>query len=149
MPEPQQHRIRTASATYTTAHGSAGSLTHWAREGIEPSSSRFLGGFVNHCATAGTSVNIFIYLFIYCLFAISWVAPVAYGGSQAKGRIGAVAVGLRQSHSNAGSEPESATYTTAHSNAGSLTHWARAGIEPATSWFLVGFVNDCATTGTP
>ena len=37
--------------------------------------------------------------------AISWAAPSAYGGSQARGRIGAVATGLRQSHSNAGSEP--------------------------------------------
>jgi len=26
-PEPQQRRIRAASATYTTAHGNAGSLT--------------------------------------------------------------------------------------------------------------------------
>ena len=52
---------------------------------------------------------------IYCLLsfvvvvvvvvAISWAAPAAYGGSQARGRIGAVATGLRQSHSNAGSEP--------------------------------------------
>ena len=32
------------------------------------------------------------------------------------------------------------TYTTAQGNAGSLTHWARPGIKPATSWFLVGFV---------
>ena len=47
-----------------------------------------------------------IYLFIYfCLFAISWAAPAAYGGSQTRGLIGAVAAGLRQSHSNAGSEP--------------------------------------------
>ena len=46
----------------------------------------------------------FIYLFI-CLFAISWAAPAAYGGSQARDRIGAVATGLCQSHSNAGSEP--------------------------------------------
>ena len=46
------------------------------------------------------------YLFIYfCLFAISWAAPAAYGGSQARGRIGVVATGLRQSHSNAGSGP--------------------------------------------
>ena len=30
---------------------------------------------------------------------------MAYGGSQARGLIGAVAAGLRQSHSNAGSEP--------------------------------------------
>ena len=29
---------------------------------------------------------------------------MAYGGSQARGRIGAAAAGLRQSHSNAGSE---------------------------------------------
>ena len=31
----------------------------------------------------------------------------------------------------------SAAYTTAHSNAGSLTHWGRPGIEPASSWILV------------
>ena len=41
------------------------------------------------------------------------------------------------------------TCTTAHSNAGSLTHWARPGMEPATSWFLAGCVNPWATTGTP
>ena len=32
-------------------------------------------------------------------------------------------------------------YTTAHGNAGSLTHRVRPGIKPATSWFLVGFVS--------
>ena len=32
------------------------------------------------------------------------------------------------------------TYTTAHSNTGSLTHQVRPGIEPASSWLLVGFV---------
>ena len=35
----------------------------------------------------------------------------------------------------------SVTYTTAHSNAGSLTHWARPGIEPTSSWILVRFVS--------
>ena len=30
-----------------------------------------------------------------------------------------------------------------------LNPQARPGTEPATSWFLVGFVNHCATTGTP
>ena len=30
----------------------------------------------------------------------------------------------------------SVTYTAAHSNARSLTHWARLGIEPASSWIL-------------
>ena len=48
---------------------------------------------------------LFIYLFFSCLFVISWATPMAYGGSQARGRIRAVATGLRQSHSNAGSEP--------------------------------------------
>ena len=47
---------------------------------------------------------IFIYLFL-SFFAISWPAPVGYGGSQARGPIGAVVAGLHQSHSNAGSEP--------------------------------------------
>ena len=70
------------------------------------------------CATTGTPDAIlfyFILFFVFCLFvflsfvvivvAISWAAPEAYGGSQARGLIGAVATGLRQSHSNAGSEP--------------------------------------------
>ena len=35
----------------------------------------------------------------------------------------------------------SATYTTAHGKARSLTHCVRPGIEPATSWFLVGFIS--------
>ena len=45
----------------------------------------------------------FTFIFFY-LFAISWTAPMAYGGSQARGRIGAVATRLCQSHSNTGSE---------------------------------------------
>ena len=59
-------------------------------------------------------------------------APMAYGVSQARGRIRATA------------QPQ--PY---HSNAGSLTHWARPGMEPASSWILVGFINHCATAGTP
>ena len=39
--------------------------------------------------------------------------------------------GLR--HSNTGIRAASATYTIAHSNTRSLTHWARPGIKPATS----------------
>ena len=42
----------------------------------------------------------------------------------------------------------SATYTTAHSNAGSF-HRASPGIEPTSSWILVRFVNHWATMGTP
>ena len=47
----------------------------------------------------------FMVFCLFCLFAVSWAAPVAYGGNQARGLIGAVAAGLCQSHSNAGSEP--------------------------------------------
>ena len=43
----------------------------------------------------------------------------------------------------------SANYTTAHGNVRSLTHWARPGIEPASSWMLVGLVNCWAMMGTP
>ena len=43
-------------------------------------------------------LNIFFFIF-------SRASPVAYGGSQARGPIGAVAVSLHQSHSNAGYEP--------------------------------------------
>ena len=46
----------------------------------------------------------FIFIYFY-LFATSWATPAAYGDSQARGLIGAVATGLRLSHSNAGSEP--------------------------------------------
>ena len=48
---------------------------------------------------------VFLSFVVVVVVAISWAAPAAYGGSQARGPIGAVATGLRQSHSNAGSEP--------------------------------------------
>ena len=47
--------------------------------------------------------------------------------------------GLYHSHSNARSE--SAIYTTAHSNAGSLTHSARPQIKPVSSWALCQVLN--------
>ena len=54
---------------------------------------------------ARTAFLSFFSFFFFCLFAISWIAPTAYGGSQARGPIGAVAASLHQSHSNSGSEP--------------------------------------------
>ena len=80
-------------------------------------------------------------LFPMTYFFFFRAAPVAHGNSQARGLIGTVATSLRRSHSNARSEPRlRPTYTSAHGNVGS-THWARPGIEPATSWFLVRFVS--------
>ena len=56
-----------------------------------------------------------------CVFR---AALAAYGGSQVRGPIGAVAAGLHHSHSNAGSP----------------THSARAGIELTSSWMLGGLL---------
>ena len=61
--------------------------------------------------------NILFYLFIY--FLPFRAACAAYGSSQARGRIGATAAGLRHSHSESGSELH---LLTAHGNDGSLTH---------------------------
>ena len=44
-------------------------------------------------------------LFIFTLFLLFRVTPVANGGSQARGRIRATAAGLLPSHSNIRSEP--------------------------------------------
>ena len=44
----------------------------------------------------------FFFFFFFCLFR---AFPMAYGDSQARGRIGAVAASLYHSHTNVGSEP--------------------------------------------
>ena len=44
--------------------------------------------------------------FLFMSLVFFRAAPTAYGGSQARGPIGAVAAGLRHSHSNAGSTPQ-------------------------------------------
>ena len=63
------------------------------------------------CYSCSTTYKIFIFLFLFLLFRASLVA---YGGSQARGPIGAIAASLRHSHSNIRSK--------AHGNARSLTH---------------------------
>ena len=90
------------------------------------------------------SFSFFLFLFLFS------ATPKAYGGSQARGWIRATAASLHHSHSNVGSKPSlQPTYTTAQGNAGSLTHLTRLGIEPKSSWILVGFISLCATKGTP
>ena len=44
-------------------------------------------------------------VFLFCFVLLFRAAPAAYGGSRARGGIGAVAAGLRHSHSNSGSKP--------------------------------------------
>ena len=55
----------------------------------------------------------FLFFGFFCLFFVLLslrATPVAYGGSQARGQIGAIVDGLFHSHSNAGSEAH-LTYT--------------------------------------
>ena len=65
---------------------------------------------------------VFFFFLIFCLFR---AILAAHGGSHARSWTGAAATGLHHSHSNAGS----------------LTHWGRPGIESATWWVLVRFVS--------
>ena len=54
--------------------------------------------------TAILHVIFLSFFFFFCLFAVFWAAPAAYGDSQARGPIRAVAASLRHSHGKAGSE---------------------------------------------
>ena len=95
---------------YTTAHGNPGSLTHWVRPGIKPVASWFLVGFISAaprwellpkilnilepiCMTFlksyVRSLDFFITFFFFLPFFRA--AAKAYGGSQARGPIGAAA----------------------------------------------------------
>ena len=93
-----------------------------------------------------------LFCFVFLLFRAT---PVAYGGSQANWRYSHWPTPKPQQGQI---QAASVTYTTAHSNAGSLTHWLRPGIEPATSWvsavpwwellfffFFVWFKGNCDT----
>ena len=75
--------------------------------------------------------------FFFCLFM---AVPTEYGSFQARGQIGAVATGLYHSHSNGWSEPHLQTIPQLTTTPDLLTHWARPGIEPASSWILIGFI---------
>ena len=50
----------------------------------------------------GSFVFLFFYFFVFLLIR---AAPIAYGGSQVRGSVGAAAAGLHHSHSKARSEP--------------------------------------------
>ena len=72
-----------------------------------------------------------------CLFRAT---PGAYGSSQARGWIRAVAAGLPANHSNAGSEPHLWPHTVALGNTAYLIHRARPGMETLSSWIPALFV---------
>ena len=60
------------------------------------------------CVYLDLDLDFFLFFFPFffcCCCCLFRAAPVAYGGSQARGQIGAIAAGLHHSHSNAGSQP--------------------------------------------
>ena len=92
--------------------------------------SRQLGKF-------GRLLFLFLLLCVY-LFCFFRATPMAYGSSQARDQIRAVAASLH--HSKHGIQAMTTTYTTTHGNARSLTHYVRPGIKPTSSWILVRFI---------
>ena len=81
-----------------------------------------------------------------CLFVCFRATPVVYGSPQARAQ-------------SCSCQPNTATatrdsscicdYTTAHGNAGYLTHWVRPRIKPTSSHILVRFLTYWATVGIP
>ena len=77
---------------------------------------------------------------VFGLFCLFRATHIGYGGSQDRGLISCSCRPVPEPQQR-GIWAASATYTTAHSNAGSWTHLARPGIKSTTSWFLVGFIS--------
>ena len=127
--------IWAASATYAAACSNAVSLTHWVRPEIGPASSQRLHWVSNPLNYNGNSWNLLFFFFVF-------LGPHTQHMEVPR-------LGVEWSYScwpipqlqQCQIWASSATYTTAHSNARSLTHWARPGTEPTTSWFLVGFIS--------
>ena len=67
QPQPQQFGIQVASPTCHTACGNARSLTHWARPGIEPTSSLSLHQFLNLLSHNRYSRKAFYYCILLSL----------------------------------------------------------------------------------
>ena len=82
----------------------------------------------------------FFFLFFFFFFCLFRAVPATYGSSQARGPIRYEPPPMPQSQ-QCQIQDTSATYTTAHGNARSLTHYERLGIKLEFSWILVGFVN--------
>ena len=71
--QPWQCQIQTVSATYAAAHNT-GSLTHWARSGMEPATSLTLCQVLNLLSHSGNSRN-FPECCMSCMLYISQCLP--------------------------------------------------------------------------
>ena len=95
---PARGRIRAEAPSLPHSHSNTGSLIHWTRLGMEPTSSERWHQVLNLLSHDGNPhiYIIFIILFFlaFCLFAFSRATPMAYRGSQASSLIGAIATSL-------------------------------------------------------
>lgn len=94
------------------------------------------GAFLEVGAT-GLCLTPILAFFFFWLFR---AALVTYASSQTRGQMGSVAAGLQHSHSHAGSEP-CLRPTPCSRQCQIPDQGARLGIEPESSWTLVGFVS--------
>ena len=92
-------------------------------------------------------LNILLFFFFFFFFGLFRAVGLAYGSSQARGQIRAAPTSLH--HSNEGFEPHLWPIPQLMTTPYLLTHWARPGIEPISSWILVGFITHQATMWTP
>lgn len=99
-----------------------------------PEARRRLSGSWGHRPLPHSHLGIF---FFFWLFR---AALVTYASSQTRGQMGSVAAGLQHSHSHAGSEP-CLRPTPCSRQCQIPDQGARLGIEPESSWTLVGFVS--------
>ena len=105
----------------------------------KPTPSEFLSLFWTqreHLTSSLKTVEVFFSFFFFLFFFLR-AALSAYGSSQARGCIGAAPAGPTPQPQQCQIRAASVTYTAAHNNTGSPTHWARPGIEPASAWILV------------
>ena len=87
-------------------------------------------------------IIIIIFFFFFCFLGLhSWHMDVPKLGVELELQLLAYTTAMATSVTYTTAMATSVTYTTAPGNAGSLTHWARTGIEPATSWFVVRFIS--------
>ena len=86
---------RAAAATYTTASATLYLKLTGPQQELP----------IYVCVCLYIYIYFFFFSFSFSFFVFYRAALAAYGGSQARGRIGATAAGLHHSHSNMGSEP--------------------------------------------
>ena len=102
-------------------------------------------------AANGVISFFFLWLILYCvylphllllfpLFSLFRATPVAYGSSRWGGGIRAAAASLCHKSQQCWIQATFSTYATACGNARHSTHWTKPGIQPTSSWMLVGFI---------